>query len=328
MKIAFNLLATGISKNGGSTTIIKSANMLQKLGMDVTIVDSGSNGNWHEIECNHLIINDIKDFPSGDVVIATGYRSVDSTLKLHPRCGRKFHYIRLFESYIYQGADMIRIMKAPTIKIVNSICLQRKLLEYQEPSVIIRPGYDFDEIYPLDIRKDNEYTVLGGLYNQGKKRATKRTEWVFETYNYLKSKEYPVKLCMFGSDGTPKVQPDFYIKDPTMEDKNKFFNTVDIWLSPSCLDGLHLAPAEAMLTECCACGNNSDQSGTEDYLINNETGIVSENNIEDFIKCAEKLVLDKDLRTEFGKKGRQKVMSLGSREDNMKKMIEFLSKGE
>lgn len=325
MEISWNLMATGLSNNGGSTTIIRSANTLQKLGMDVTIIDGGANKHtWNKIECKHTIIKKIKDFPEGDVVIATGYPSVPSTVDLPEKCGKKFHYIRLFESYLYAGEQMTKIIKSPTIKIVNSICLQRKLLEYNEPSTIIRPGYDFNEMFPLNIRDKNKKIILGGLYNEGKKRENKRTEWVFETYDYLRNKKYLVELYMFGSDGTPRINPTFYIKDPSIKQKNELFNTVDIWLSPSCLDGLHIAPAEAMLTECCVCGNNSDQSGTEDYLINNVTGLVSENNIQDFKKCVEKLITNKELRTNLGKKGREKILSLGSREDNMKKMISVL----
>jgi hypothetical protein len=325
MRISWNLIGVGLGANGGSNTIIKSANTLYKLGMDVTIVDTGTNKNWNEIKCKHLIIEDLKDFPDGDAVIATGFKSVDSTLKLPPRCGKKFHYIRLFENYIFTGDAMTAIMKAPTIKIVNSMCLQRKLMEYNEPSTIIYPGYDFNEIYPLNIRKNNKEVILGGLYNQGKKRSGKRTEWVFETYEYLKSKGYDVKLYMFGTDGTPSRHVDVYIKDPTKEEKNNLFNTVDIWLSTSCLDGLHITPAEAMITKCCVCGNKSDQSGTEDYLINEETGLVAEDNIEDFKRCVERLVNDRDLRIRFGENGRKKILSIGNRETNMKKMADLLT---
>lgn len=325
MKISFNLISCGLGNNGGSTTIIKSANTLHELGHEVTIVDSGKNKHtWNEIKCNHLIIKDLNDFPSGDVVIATGFRTVDSTVELDDRCGKKYHYIRSFENYHCNEKEIISVFKAPTIKIVNSICLQRKLLEYGEPSTIIRPGYDFNEIFPLNIRKNNECVIIGGLYNEGSKRSTKRTEWVFGTYDYLKNQGCNVKLYMFGTDGTPSRKIDKYLKDPTIIEKNKLYNEVDIWLSPSSLEGLHIVPAEAMLTECACVGTDADQSGTEDYLIHCETGLVSNNTFSSFINHVEVLVNNRLTRIAFGEAGRQMVKSLGTREDNMKKLIRLL----
>lgn len=327
MKISFNLISCGLANNGGSQTIIKSANMLQKLGNVVTIVDSGQNKNtWNPLECNYIKVKDLKDYPSGDAVIATGYRTVDSTVKLPERCGKKYHYIRLFENYLFDEVGLRKIMKAPTKKIVNSICLQRKLLEYDEKSVIIRPGHDFNQIYPIEsIRnKKNGEIILGGLYNEGSKRKNKRTEWVYEVYRCLKNEGKNVKLFMFGSDGIPKFHTDYYVKDPDIKLKNEILNKIDIWLSPSCLEGLHIAPAEAMLTECCVVGNNSDQSGTEDYLMDHETGLVSENNFLSFLVNVQILIKHKIMRIRFGKSGRQKILSLGDREINMKRMMEFL----
>ena len=330
MKILFNLISCGLGNNGGTSTIIKSANTLQKLDHEVIIVDSGKNQHtWNSIECDHIIVKNLSDFPKGDAVIATGFKSVDTTIKLPPSCGKKYHYIRLLENYHYSNIqDFINVIKAPTIKIVNSICLQRKLLTtYNEPSIIIRPGYDFDKIYPLNIRGENREIIIGGLYNEGSKRKNKRTEWISFTYEFLKQK-YNIKLYMFGSDGIPKFYTDLYIKNPSFEEKNKLFNMIDIWLSPSCSEGLHLTPAEALLTECSVVGNNSELSGTEDFLIDSETGLVSENNIESFIANTEILINHKNIRKEFGKKGRLKVMTLGTREENMQKLIAFLGENK
>jgi glycosyltransferase involved in cell wall biosynthesis len=129
---------------------------------------------------------------------------------------------------------------------------------------------------------------------------------------------------MFGTDETPQFHTDLYIKNPTSEEKNTLFNMTDIWLSPSCLEGLHIAPAEAMITKCIVVGNSSPMNGTEDYLIDNETGLVSENTFESFLANIEILINHKTIRNELGKAGREKILSLGSREENMKKMIEVL----
>jgi glycosyltransferase involved in cell wall biosynthesis len=324
MRISFNLINTGLNNNGGSLTLIESDNILQELGCDVTIVDGGKNLNmWNPIKCKHLIIKDLKDFPISDIVIATGMGSLKSTDELN--ISKKYHWIRGFEKWVTPEENIIKSMKnSKTKKIVNSICLKRKLEKHGIQSEIIRPGHNFNDFKPLGLREKNQKVTIGGLFNQGTKRAQKRTEWIFDCYNFLKNK-YDLSLIMFGADGIPNVDDNsIFIKNPEPNVKEKLYNMIDIWLSPSQLEGLHIAPQEAMLTECCVVGNNSEMSGTEDYLIDHETGLVSENNFKSFLSNVEILVKHKVLRTELGKKGREKILSLGNREENMKRMIELL----
>lgn len=324
MKISFNLMNCGIGNNGGSKTIIESANTLQELGCDVTLVDNGKNYNtWNPIKCNHMIIKNFKDFPYGDVVIATGYKTVDSTIRLSEKCGKKVHWIRALELWNYTEQEIFnKILNNNLKKIVNSICLQRKLSQYGIKSKIIRPGHNFDEIFPLEIRNDNKI-IIGGLYNEGVKRSKKRTEWIFEVYNKIKNK-YDIELWMFGSDGTPKFHVDKYFKNPDIETKNKIYNKIDIWLSPSLLEGLHIAPAEAMLTKCCVVGTNAEMSGTEDYLVDNSTGLVSKNDFNSFLDNIETLIRNKVLRNFYGENGRNMILALGNRIVNMKKFINLV----
>ena len=325
MRISFNLISCGLANNGGSQTLIESANNLQELGQDVTIVDGGKNQNtWNPIKCNHVIIKDLKNFPVGDVVIATGINTIGPTIRLSESCGRKFAYIRGWETWNCSEDKLVKILRESKFKkIVNSICLQSKLEQFGMKSKIIRPGHNFDEIFPLDIRKNNKKIILGGLYNEGDKRSKKRTDWIFKVYESIKSK-YDVQLYVFGNDGTPKNKIDKFFKNPNIKLKNEVYNKIDIWLSPSELEGLHIAPAEAMLTECSIVGNNSELSGTKDYLIDHETGLISENNFKSFLANVEILIKHKTLRSELGKKGREKILSLGDRKENMKKFIKLM----
>jgi glycosyltransferase involved in cell wall biosynthesis len=91
------------------------------------------------------------------------------------------------------------------------------------------------------------------------------------------------------------------------------------------LEGLHMPPAEAMITECPVVGTNAEMSGTEDYLIHNETGIITDDNIISFIKGVETLIFDKDLRVKLGKAARQKILGIGNREFNMGVLIDLFS---
>ncbi len=323
MKIVFNLMGVGLGNNGGSSTLIKSANTLFDLGENVVIADSGSSRyTWGPIKVPHMKLNNINEI-DGDIIIGTGIGSLDHTNK--SKIKNKYFWIRGWEVWNVAESKLINMLKeSKTKKIVNSICLQKKLKKHEMESIIIRPGHNFDEIFPLDIRKNNKKIILGGLYNEGKKRSNKRTSWILDCYSILKHK-YNIELYMFGSDGTPSsLFLDKFFKNPDIKLKNEVYNKIDIWLSPSELEGLHIAPAEAMLTECCVAGNDSELSGTEDYLIDHETGLISENNFKSFLANVEILIKHKTLRSELGKKGREKILSLGDRKENMKKFIKLM----
>lgn len=327
MRILFNLLGTGLGNNGGSLTIVKSANTLAKLGHDVKVIDGGPNKmTWVKLEVPHVIVRDIAEIPDADAIIGTGINSLLSTELCKVK--RKVMWIRGWELWKVSTEENLALMlqSSKAVKVVNSLCLRKKLASFGIESTIIRPGFDFDEIFPLDIRKDHYPTVvIGGLYNQGSKRKTKRTEWIFQTYAALRSSNLTVELAMFGSEGTPSFSSSFvFLRNPTTAQKNVLYNRVDIWLAPSELEGLHVAPGEAMLTGCPVVSTAAEMSGTQDYLVDRVTGLVSLNDLDDFIYCVKELAQDPVMRQELGRNAIDKVRSLGSREENMKKFAQLL----
>lgn len=328
MKIIFNLFNTGLGNNGGSNTIIRSANTLIGLGHEVIIVDTGKNKHtWTPLKANHLIVHDIKDIPHADIIIATGFKSVKSTILASEKCGKKVHWIRGFELWAMSNDEVDSVLKAPTYKMVNSTGLREALnKKYNIYCKLIRPGYDFDELYPLNVRDECKKPKIGALYNSGTKRKTKRVEWVFEAIKKLRE-NHVVDLYMFGSDGgdnSPNNLISCYVKEPGPEIKNKIYNTCDIWIAPTELEGLHIPPAEAMLTECPVVGTDVKMfNGMQDYLIHEKTGLLADNNISSFIENIERLLLDRNLRIELGKNARKEIIGLGSRVENMNYMIEF-----
>ncbi len=326
MKITFNLVNTGLGDNGGSQTLIKSANTLVDLGCDVTIIDSGKNQyTWDKLKANHIIVKSLKNIPDSDIIIATGYNSVSSTILYPKRCGLKFHWIRGWELWRMSEQQIVnKILEAPTTKIVNSIGLNDKLQQYDKNPYIIRPGHNFEDFNPLNIR-DNNKIVLGGLYNSGSKRSAKRTNWINDAYKYLKVKNPKTELYMFGIDGVPKYNNiTKFIKNPDKKKKNRIYNKVNIWLAPSENEGLHIPPQEAMLTGCFIVGTNAPMSGMHDYLEDGVTGFVSDNNYKSFLKTIERA--SNELNNEsIRENARNKILSLGSRNDNMEKMIKLFT---
>ena len=329
MKIIFDLRNVGLGNQGGSSTLVKSGNTLVKMGHEVIFIDSGKNQHtWDKLLADHKIIKNQSQVPNADFIIATGYKSVSETCLAPKAAGIKCHWIRGWEQW--QGSEtwiINKILKSPTIKLVNGICLQKKLKSFGIGSYLIRPGYDFENFTIMNLRTDRNCLVIGGLNKQSKHVNTKRTAWVFETVKGLKRKYgNKIKLWMFGMDNLPTgAVVDHYVKNPTIHEKNILYNNVDIWLATSMLEGLHIPPAEAMMTECCVVGTNAELSGTEDYLVNNETGIVSNNDLNSFIYEVDKLSQNKNLRKLLGKNARNKILELGNRKQNMQILIDLFS---
>ena len=318
MKIIFDLRSVGLGNNGGSSTLIKSANTLVDLGHDVIFVDNAKNQHtWNPLKADHRIIKNKVNLPEADMIIATGYKSVRNTLKAPKRCGIRGHWIRGWETWQMPESQIVsQIVKAPTVKFVNGMCLKDKLMKYNVDSFLIRPGYDLDDLYPTGARLKRDKFVIGALHTTGKHVGIKRYGWVLEVTKYMKHKYKNVELAMMGVSKAPPPADNYY-RQPTPEKKNEFYNSVDVWLSPSMQEGLHMPPAEAMLTECPVVGNNSELNGTKDYLYHKISGLVA-NDYNEFRDCVEQLYLNRDLRLSLGKDARKAVESIGSREKNMK----------
>jgi len=321
VKILFNIY-TGLGLNGGSITIISCANTLSELGHDVIVVDRMKNQCYgFPLKVKHKIIKNINEFPKCDVVIATDYKSVSSTVKIpNDKCRLKIHFLRAWENWSMSEDKIIKnILGSPLIKVVNGLCLQNKLKKFNVGSHLIRPGNDLNNFKQLDIRDKNKI-IIGGLYHT--KHKTKRSDLIIKIARKLKYKYNNIELHMFGTPNRPNnTIVDRYIKQPSIKEKNKFYNNIDIWLSTSELESLHICPAEAMLAGCCVVGNDSKMSGTKDYLLDGKTGLISKNNKNDFIKKIEILINNKKLRNILSKNGRNKIIELGDRKKNM---IEFV----
>ena len=328
MKIIFDLRNVGLGDNGGSLTLVQSGNTLLEMGNEVVFIDYAKNQHtWTSLKAEHIIVKNKKQIPDADIILATGYKSVLQTVNAPDRCGLKAHWLRGWETWQMSELEIVnKILAAPTIKFVNSFCLKEKLNQYGVVSIILRPGYDFDKLFFRNQRTITPPIILGGLYTKGKHENTKRTSWIFKTYEYLKKKGYKVELWMFGNIPKQEKNIDLYVYKPSIEKKNWFYNHIDIWLAPTMLEGLHMPPAEAMLTQCPVVSTNAPMSGTQDYMEHHKTGIVADNNLDSFIKSVEYLCTKAVLRKKMGIRAKQKIISLGNRKTNMQKFVRYVQK--
>jgi glycosyltransferase involved in cell wall biosynthesis len=327
MKIIFDLRNVGLGHNGGSLTLIKSGNALHDMGHEVYFIDSGKNQNtWEPLKPPHMRVRKDNQIPDADVIIATGYKSVGPTVNAPERCGMKAHWIRAWETWQMPPEKIVKkVLKAPTLKLVNSICLEKELARYGFNSHIIRPGYDFEYLFPRSIRQFNPVPIVGGLYRAGIHGQRKRTDWLFQTVKTLRTQGVKFKFWLMGSEPEP-AGVDRYLRQPTMKQKNDFYNYVDIWMAPTMSEGLHLPPAEAGLTACPSVGTTAPLSGTQDYLIHQKTGYVTKNNLKSFIDGVDMMLHNPGPRQKYGLAMMARLHEIGDRQKNMQKLVDLVGK--
>jgi len=326
MKILFDLISCGLGNGGGSSTIVKSANALKKLGHEVTIIDSMKNKHtWTKLECEHLIIKKESQIPDADIIIATGIKTVKHVDSLPKRCGLKLHWIRGHETWMIPENKIIEIYKkSRCIKIVNSLWLKDFMNKLGEKSYIVRPGNDFENFENLNVRNKSRI-VLGGLHNFRHKKI-KRMSWIFDTFEILRYEFSNLELHMFGNDNPSSSLITKYVKAPYINQKNKFFNHVDLWLAPTSQEGLHIVPQEAILCGCIVIGTTAKMAGLQDYLIHKKTGFVSENNFNNFVNVIRSVIINMqevDIK-KIQENAKKQIFKLGSRENNMKKFVDLM----
>ena len=303
MRIVFNLRRVGLGNNGGSRTIIKSAETLADMGQEVILYSNIKNQySWEPIKKNVSFVRG-KHLPEGDVVIATGFRSVKSTVASSFK--KKFYFVRGFETWNATKSELFKSYKSLRC-IVNSGWLETFLKSNGVKCNLVYNGLDFDDFYNLKQDRPND---LGGLYSE--RHKTKNHSFVQGC-----SHKRGISLTMLNND----------IKSPTPKRLNEWYNTIKVWIASSELEGLHNPPMEASLSGCGLVATNHPHSGTSDYVIPNETALVYKHgNRKTAIRCIRKLIEDELLRENLNKNMVELLHSkIGTRENNMSKFLDIL----
>ena len=299
MKIVFNLQKVGLGNNGGTKTLIRCAETLQELGHEVYISSGTNSYNYHKIT-----VPIIKILPSCDVLIASGFHSVKSTLQSKAKA--KFYYIRGFEAWQAPEQKLLESYRSLNC-IVNSEWLQRCLRGYGIESNLIYPGLDFDQFYVTNDQREN---ILGGLYSS--RHKTKRHEDVIEIGERLH-----LQTLLLNRDNN-KVD---------YESLRDFYNKIKIWVSPTELEGLHNCPMEAALCGCPLVCTDHERSGMQDYATTDTAEIYPARNLDVAISLINKLLYDEEYRKQQNKNMIELLHNkIGTRQENMRKMVNLFEK--
>ena len=302
MKILFNLHSVGLGNNGGSQNIIRCADILTDIGHDVVLYSNGRNRcTWKKIEKAEYVCS--KYIPDSDVIIATGYHSVPSTLLA--KCSKKFYYVRGFELWQASEKDLLASYKTMPC-LVNSEWLQWYMITRGISAELVYLGLDFSLFYKENIKRK---ITLGGLYH---------------TKHKTKNHDEILKIAEKVGCDVSLLNRDIVSPDPI--ELRFWYNTIKIWVAASTLEGLHNPPMEAALCGCSLLCSNAPRGGTSDYGTNNETATIypqgdisyaSEKVLEILETPEKQTILNNTLIQVLNNK-------IGSKKYNMEKLSRFL----
>jgi len=308
MNIAFNMSQCGLGNNGGTRTVIKCAETLEKLGYRCDIVATADNFTWFE----HKSV--IPYIPSDlDVLVAASALDVPSTLNAN--VFKKAWYIRAHENWSVSDEHLRQLYNSGIINIVNSRGLQQLIAATGADSKVVYQGIDFDWWEDKKLRRDGVIRI-GCLYT---KQPRKRWHDFVELAGILGHNNYE-----YVGIGNAEPKEDFLVDFKCNVDHNelcKLYSSCDIWFAPTESEGLHNVPIEANLCGCLiVCGDEPLNGMIYDYAFSNNTAMVY--NRKDINHAAQ---LIKSPKMELiGNMQRYLKEIIGTREDNMKKMIKYL----
>ena len=219
---------SGLACNGGSRTILKSAEVLRGLGHTVSVCARRDLFTWFD----HPKPTRDPD-PDRDVLVAVSARDVKNACKLR---GPVVWWMRGIETWQMPEDKLIERAKMVDKMIVNASHLQGWLAERGVNSDVCFAGMDFDVFVD---RGGARNEVCGGLVN--KTHDTKHSDLVKRVASWWKYGDF-VEQAMVG-----------------------MYNGCRIWFAPTELEGFHNVPAEANLCGCLVVCSRHPHNGMSDY---------------------------------------------------------------
>jgi len=299
MKITFCSLHKywgGLAPNGGTQTILRSADTLRKLGHEVNVVAPVDRFKWFEHP------KPLKKIPEDtDVCVAISISDVDLLMKEAPKTAKLAYWARPIEFWQFEKKKAISILKRFKRhgKIFTNSTWQVDYMDaYGIKSEVIYNGIDFDKWKELGLKRE----AIGCL-----KHAHER-----KRYRDCKHLIKKIKWREFLKLGSKKH------KNIVGNKLMKFYNKCNIWFAPTELEGFHNVPAEANLCGCLIIGSSCYRNGMGDYLGKN-TGMVYDSLDE---------AIDMIKKPDYSKVPKMQevlVNKIGTRKKNMEKLVECLT---
>ena len=316
MKILFNGSVSGLGNNGGSRTILLSAQTIRDLGHECDILSPVDKFTWFE---HKPCLKTIEYIP--DILINIAAVDLKSTLSIPSKV--KAWYIRAHENWAMSDKQLNELYKTPkVINIVNSIGLQKVLSYNGAKSDVVYQGIDFDVWKDKKLRPNNKIRI-GGLY-------TKQPRKRWNDFRLLAEELGHVNYEYIGiGNSTPSAREGGFLTEykcnATSEELSDIYSSCHIWFAPTDSEGLHNVPMEANLCGCLVvCSNHPLNGMVFDYAFRQDTAMVYQK--YDILHAAT-LVRNPDWEL-IERMQKHIYKNIGDRKTNMKKLISLVSEND
>ncbi|MFH1093829.1 MAG: glycosyltransferase [Candidatus Omnitrophota bacterium] len=278
---SITFLIPGLDVSGGVKVILEYCNNLVQRGHLVNVLSlSSSTPDWFDLNPSVRIIETDQDsyvklLPISDILIATLSDTVPLVYNAPKKAGQKYYFIQHLEPLVHPGMKFMYAYGLPLQKMTVSKWLKNIIEENTHDRVeLVSLGINHEQLYPepsLRQRYDKKSIRIGMVYSQ---LLFKGAEDGMKSIALVKKQYKNAKCILMGTQPKPaKVTCDEYWHNPQQQNLNEFYNSCDIFISASWLEGFGLPSLEAMSCKCVvAC---TDQKGNRDYAINEETALVS-----------------------------------------------------
>jgi len=309
----------GLNNNGGSRTILLSADILRAMGHTVDVVTMIDHFTWFDHP------RPVQKIPHGtDVVVAVSISDLAHLVfsELAKDCLLTY-WARPAETWQMDKKLILNTLRAFTKRkgrvFVNSEWQEYYFNKHGIHSRIVYAGLDLDQ-WNENGRVAHDKTTIGFLVSVKKRKRfvdlVLLVDLFGDKFNYIG----------YGEKNDQDENTDDWIKyHPQIQffvSPNKFtmlniYQSCDIWFAPTALEGFHNPPTEANLCGAMVVCSDARKAGVSDYA-NNETAVVYHDPAElvetDFVRDNVKVkAMQELLRTK-----------IGTRQTNMQRMVEMM----
>ena len=281
---------------------------------------------WFKIRANVLKVPHLsnKYIPDADFVFATWWETASHVKKLNASKGKKCYLIQHYEVWGGRKNRVDETYKYGFFNVVNSNWLKEIILKetgVKTNATILHSPDDETFNYKLTKRKDKDIRVMI-VYRNIVWKGMKEGIAAFEKAK----KQVPnLKLVLAGQldNQIPKYAEAH--KGPVSQEKlNELYNSADIFLFPSLIEGFGMPPMEAM--RCKVAVVSTDVGALRDYSIDGVSVMLSKpGDINAMANNIVKLAKNEKLRKQIAENGYKNIQKYTWRETT-KQLNEYLEK--
>ena len=240
-----------------------------------------------------------------DTIIATAWGTAEFVAKLPDSSGKKYYLIQSYENWDGPEERVRQTWKLPLKKIVISRWLLNIASQMNESATLIPFGLDPTEFGVDILPEDRSRPMVGMLFHR---LGVKGTQDGMQALHLIHQQIPDLTARLFGVYPKPQALASWmnYEQLPTRKQLRDLYNSCQIFLAPSRVEGLGVPPLEAML--CGASLVATRIGGHSDYAEEMATALLAPpGQPEKLAERALELLLQPTLRTKLAYAGRERA---------------------